>query len=99
MGFSRWKRPIVRSFLQGSAVRFVRNTNKVPDGATVVVWGKKTVTPGLNIVRLARIFHHKRSAEPISPYNMSVEVKSQRGFRRCQSVPQIGSSLDGLADG
>lgn len=40
VGFSRWKKPIVRSYFQGSTVKFVRRASKVPAGAMVVVWGK-----------------------------------------------------------
>lgn len=43
LGFSIYKRPIVRSFLQGSAVRFLRKGSQVPAGATVAVWGRKPV--------------------------------------------------------
>lgn len=39
LNFSFWKRPIVRRFLQGSTVRFVRRVDGVPPGATLVVWG------------------------------------------------------------
>jgi capsular polysaccharide export protein len=47
VGFSRWKKPIVRSFFQGSSVRFVRSADTVPSGATLAVWGRKLDTiPG-----------------------------------------------------
>lgn len=41
LGFSRWKKPIVRSFFQGSEVRFVRRAEEVPSGGTLAVWGRK----------------------------------------------------------
>lgn len=41
LGFSRWKKPIVRRYFQGSTVRFVRRLAQVPAGATVVVWGRR----------------------------------------------------------
>jgi capsular polysaccharide export protein len=44
-GFSRWKKPIVRSFFQGSAVRFVRRGEDVPAGGTLAVWGRKDIAP------------------------------------------------------
>ncbi len=46
LGFSRWKKPFVRSFFGGSEVRFVRRERAVPDGATVAVWGQRKVPEG-----------------------------------------------------
>lgn len=40
VGFSRWKRPILRGFLQGSQVRFHRSIRTVPRGAQVLIWGR-----------------------------------------------------------
>ncbi len=40
VGFSRWKRPVLRQFLQGNNVRFHRRLGSVPHGATVVCWGR-----------------------------------------------------------
>jgi capsular polysaccharide export protein len=40
LGFSRWKRPIVKRFLAGSAVVFVRHERQVPAGAAVALWGR-----------------------------------------------------------
>jgi capsular polysaccharide export protein len=45
-GFSPWKKPIVRTFLQGSTVTFVRTAARIPQGATLVVWGR-TQPPAL----------------------------------------------------
>lgn len=44
--FPRWKRPIVRAFLQGSTVKFVRGAARVPDGATMAVWGRRAYAGG-----------------------------------------------------
>ncbi|MFJ4292392.1 capsular polysaccharide biosynthesis protein [Cupriavidus sp. NPDC089707] len=44
VGFSRWKRPILRDFLQGSEVVFHRNLRAVPHSATVVRWGRSIDT-------------------------------------------------------
>ncbi|WP_454742852.1 capsular polysaccharide biosynthesis protein [Cupriavidus necator] len=41
VGFSRWKRPILRDYLQGCEVRFHRKLQTVPTGATVLQWGRK----------------------------------------------------------
>lgn len=40
-GFSRWKRPLVQAFLQGSAVQFVDTTTGLPEGACIAVWGRR----------------------------------------------------------
>jgi capsular polysaccharide export protein len=42
-GFSPWKRPLVRSFLRGSRVRFVYRLSRVPPQASLVVWGSHKV--------------------------------------------------------
>src|SRR5574343_901234 len=53
LGFSSWKRPYVRlCFPDG--VQFVDALNDVPDGATVVVWGRRTDID-LNRYRVVRI--------------------------------------------
>lgn len=44
-GFSRWKRPLVQAFLQGSAVQFVATTTGLPEGACIAVWGRREL-PG-----------------------------------------------------
>lgn len=41
VGFSRWKRQILRDFLQGHHVIFHQGLATVPHGATVVRWGRK----------------------------------------------------------
>lgn len=38
-GFSRWKRKILKDFLQGHEVVFHRNLRSVPQGATLLRWG------------------------------------------------------------
>lgn len=44
-GFSRWKRPLVQAFLQGSVVQFVTTTTGLPEGACIAVWGRREL-PG-----------------------------------------------------
>jgi capsular polysaccharide export protein len=42
LGFSRWKRPIARAFLQGSAeVEFLRRERQIDPGTAVAVWGRQ----------------------------------------------------------
>lgn len=43
LGFSRWKKPIVRDYFFGSTVKFHRQAQSIPAGATVAVWGRKDV--------------------------------------------------------
>jgi capsular polysaccharide export protein len=43
LGFSRWKKPILRAFFAGSEVRFVKQFDEVPMGAAVVLWGIRPV--------------------------------------------------------
>lgn len=52
VGFSWWKQPLVRSFLQGSHVHFVRGTQQVPEDGTAVVWGRTQTPRGLPVIRL-----------------------------------------------
>lgn len=46
LGFSPWKRPLVRAFLRGSTVRFVYRWRNVPPDAPLVVWGLKQPPTG-----------------------------------------------------
>lgn len=39
VGFSRWKKPILKQFLQGSMLHFVRWRRRIPARAHVVIWG------------------------------------------------------------
>lgn len=41
VGFSDWKKPIIRDYCQGSTVHFVKRLEKVPDGGAVIAWGTK----------------------------------------------------------
>lgn len=46
-GFSRWKKPVVRSFFAGSDVRFIRRASRLASGDCVVVWGRRPLPTGL----------------------------------------------------
>jgi capsular polysaccharide export protein len=46
LGFSLWKRPIVRRFLQGSQVHFAPAGAAVPAGSHLVLWGRQALPPG-----------------------------------------------------
>lgn len=56
VGFSRWKKPIVRDYLQGSTVRFVRRSEKVPEDGTLVVWGQGYRDEKRPVIRLEDAF-------------------------------------------
>jgi capsular polysaccharide export protein len=43
VGFSAWKRPLVRRFLRGSDLRFARKPEALRAGETAVVWGQGQV--------------------------------------------------------
>lgn len=46
LGFSRWKRPIARAFLQGSAdISFLRRERQLDPDTAVAVWGRRPAPP------------------------------------------------------
>lgn len=52
-GFSPYKKPIVRDYLQGSEVRFVSRLREVPGNSTLAVWGRLEVArDDVNLLRL-----------------------------------------------
>jgi capsular polysaccharide export protein len=56
VGLSRWKKPIVRDFAQGSTVKFVRRAGQAPDEATLVVWGRGSQDEKRPVIRLEDAF-------------------------------------------
>lgn len=56
VGFPRWKRQIVREFLQSSAVRFVRCPEDAPADATLVVWGQAYLDAPRPVIRMEDAF-------------------------------------------
>jgi len=53
--FSVWKKPIVRQFFSGSRVEFVHSASQVPDGSTLLVWGRNVVKG--NLLPEVRLLH------------------------------------------
>ncbi|MGB1068766.1 MAG: capsular polysaccharide biosynthesis protein [Henriciella sp.] len=45
IGFSRWKQPILKRFLSGSQIKFIRSAKSAPPQSTLVVWGDNRVKP------------------------------------------------------
>lgn len=56
LGFSRWKKPIVREFCQGSTVHFVGGPDQVPEDAALVVWGQGYRDEKRPVIRLEDAF-------------------------------------------
>jgi capsular polysaccharide export protein len=56
VGFSRWKKPIVRDYCQGSLVRFVSGIEQVPEDATLALWGQGHRDEKRPVVRLEDAF-------------------------------------------
>ena len=52
VGFSRWKKPIVRDYCQGSLVRFVSEIEQVPEDGTLALWGQGHRDEKRPVVRL-----------------------------------------------
>ena len=55
VGFSWWKRPILRRFLAGSKLKFVSGTRALPPNATVALWGSRAageLPPATKIIRI-----------------------------------------------
>lgn len=46
LGFSAWKRRIVRKFLGEHKVVFVKSSKRIPPGSTVLIWGRREVECG-----------------------------------------------------
>lgn len=55
LGFSRWKKPILRGFMSGSVVRFVKTIDDVPADSTLAVWGSRPVPSARDDLSLLRI--------------------------------------------
>lgn len=55
IGFSAFWRPIVKQFLQGSKITFVKNAQDVPANSTAVCWGNRPIAnlaANCNVIRL-----------------------------------------------
>ena len=103
VGFSRWKKPIVRDYFFGSTVKFHRKAQSLPSGVTVAVWGRKDICPsppsplpqgarGVNIVRLEDGFLRSvgLGADLVRPLSW---VMDTRGIYYDATAP---SDLEGL---
>ena len=55
LGFSRWKRPLLKRFLTGSEVEFVKRPADVHEGATVAVWGNDLPNDAPPLVKFLQV--------------------------------------------
>jgi capsular polysaccharide export protein len=55
LSFSRWKKPIVRAYFGGSKVSFVSRASQLPAGATVAVWGSKSLPAAVRASGIIRL--------------------------------------------
>ncbi|MBK1723531.1 capsular polysaccharide biosynthesis protein [Thiocystis violacea] len=52
IGFSAWKRPLLRQFLQGSQLGFAPSVSNAANGETLAVWGTAATLDGAETLRL-----------------------------------------------
>jgi capsular polysaccharide export protein len=86
VGFSRWKKPIVRDYFQGSTVRFLRRSEKAPEDATLALWGQGHRDEKRPVVRLEDAFLRSvgLGADLIRPLSW---VMDRRGLYYDATVP------------
>jgi capsular polysaccharide export protein len=41
--FSLWKKPILKKFVQGSKVKFIKKISQIPKGGSLILWGSKEI--------------------------------------------------------
>jgi capsular polysaccharide export protein len=78
LNFSRWKRPIVCSFFQGSVVRFSRRAEALPVGMTRLVWGRQDAGPD-------------SARDPLDPVRRTARNGSPGGWLSALGGPWGGS--------
>ncbi len=95
VGFTLYKRSIVRRFFQGSRVRFVRRESQIPGGAMRALWGRKagvSSAEGAPLVRLEDGFIRSvgLGADLVHPLSW---VMDQRGIYYDATRPSDMESL------
>lgn len=55
IGFSAWKKPIVRAYFSGSQVHFAKDARRVPPDATLAVWGRQDVPAQRHASKVVRL--------------------------------------------
>lgn len=86
LGFSRWKKPILRDFFQGSNVHFVKSPHEVGDDAALVVWGRGDQDEKRAMIRVEDAFLRSvgLGADLIRPLSW---VRDERGIYYDAAVP------------
>ncbi|WP_447985815.1 capsular polysaccharide biosynthesis protein [Nitrospira sp. Nam74] len=76
-GFKRWKKPIVRSFFQGSEVQFVAQPDEAPEDSTLAVWGHTNRDKKRPVIRLEDAFVRSvgLGADLIRPLSLVMDVQ------------------------
>jgi capsular polysaccharide export protein len=95
LGFSPWKRPLVRGFLQGARVVFHGARARVPAGATAVAWGRREtpgIAPGMPVIRLEDGFLRSvgLGADLVRPLSWAMDT---RGMYYDASAPSLLEEL------
>ena len=54
-GFSHWKKPILKTFTQGSKLVFVKHLKDVPENSTLLVWGSTECKELHSSIKLIRV--------------------------------------------
>lgn len=86
VGFSRWKRPVVREYCQGSLVQFVRGIEEVPEDGMSAVWGQEHRNEKRPVVRMEDAFLRSvgLGADLVRPLSW---VMDQRGMYYDATAP------------
>ncbi len=86
VGFSRWKRPVVREYCQGSLVQFVRGIEEVPEDGMSAVWGQEHRNEKQPVVRVEDAFLRSvgLGADLVRPLSW---VMDQRGMYYDATAP------------
>lgn len=85
LGFSWYKRPILRAFLQGSTVRFVRRAEQAPAGGLLAVWGRRAVaSPGrVGTAHPTHLMASSAHRSPLTDYDAPLRLlRLEDGFLR-----------------
>jgi capsular polysaccharide export protein len=86
VGFSDWKKPIIRDFFQGSSVEFVKGLQAQHSGRNIISWGVKKIRFGEDS-RLFRFMSFPRRRESIAvPLDSRLRGNDGSRERVCEEV-------------
>lgn len=77
LGFSLYKRPIVRRFFQGSTVVFIQKAAQLPQDAPLAVWRRQDASSSTNVIALEDGFIRSvgLGADLIHPLSWAMDTK------------------------